>query len=387
MEPDTKAPSQDGPQHNGFSQQFPPSPVSDADASTPSTLVKLFLGPRGLRAGWSTLLFIVFTIIFMLAAGPLAATLTGISIQSKPTEFTPSTALVSEIIQVLAILLAGLLMSRIERRRLKDYFLADTRGLPHFLSGLAIGFIALSVLVAALAIGGWLHFGPRELPLAKIAGYGAVWAVVFLLTGFFEEGTFRCYLQFTFTRGINFWWALGIVGAACLDLGLRHSSAAWGIYVVALLGLLPCLWLHAQRTAGAGFWQAAWATSTVFGFIHVTNSGENWVGIFAAAGIGFVFCLSIWVTGSAWWAIGCHAAWDWAETFFYGTPDSGLIARGHFLTTAPAGNIFWSGGTVGPEGSVLILVILALFAITLLLIYGRRRAVPLPEPAADHLVA
>lgn len=385
MEQNAQAPSQETPPNYDSLQQIPPPPLP-LPRSSPGPVRRVFIGPQGLRAGWSTLFFIVLTIVFMLAAGPLVATLTGISIQAKPTAFTPSTALVSEIIQVLSILLAGLLMSRIEHRRLKDYFLADARGVPHFLSGLAIGFIALSVLVGALAMGGWLHFGPRELPLAQTAGYGVAWGVVFLLTGFFEEGAFRCYLQFTFTRGINFWWALGIVGAACLDLGLRHAGAAWGVYLVALLGLLPCLWLHVQRTAGAGFWQAAWATSTVFGFIHVTNSGENWVGIFAAAGIGFVFCLSVWVTGSAWWAIGCHAAWDWAETFFYGTPDSGLIARGHFLTTAPAGNIFWSGGTVGPEGSVLILVILALFVIALLLIYGRGRAVALPVAAAQEVV-
>lgn len=387
MEPDTKAPSQDGPQHNGFSQQFPPSPVSDADASTPSTLVKLFFGPQGLRAGWSALLFIVFSVIFMLATAPIAATLTGLTPHGKSTALTPFNALISEVIQVLAILAAGALMARIERRRLRDYNLADRRGVPHFLSGLAVGFTALSVLIGTLALGGWLHFGPVELPAAQILGFGLVWAVVFLLTGLFEEGTFRCYLQFTFTRGINFWWALGIVGAACLLVALRHVGyAGWGVYIVALLGLLPCLWLHAQRSAGSNFWQAAWATSTLFGFLHVSNSGETWVGIFAAAAIGFVFCVSVWVTGSAWWAIGCHAAWDWAETFFYGTADSGLVPRGHFLTTAPAGNVFWSGGTDGPEGSILILGILVLFVIALLLIYGHKQAVSLPrEPARPEL--
>ena len=91
--------------------------------------------------------------------------------------------------------------------------------------------------------------------------------------------------------------------------------------------------LHIHKTPQCGFWQAAWVTSTLFGFIHVNNNGENWIGIFAAALIGFVFCVSVWVTGSAWWAIGCHAAWDWAETFFYGTADSGRVGTGHFLTT------------------------------------------------------
>ena len=187
--------------------------------------------------------------------------------------------------------------------------------------------MALSALVGALAWGGWLHFGPVALSGAQIFGFAALWGVAFLLVGFFEEGTFRCYLQFTLTRGINFWWALGIISLACLLLALMvKGNGVWGVYAAALLGLFPCLMLHVRKAPRSGFWQAAWVTSTFFGFIHTTNNGENWIGIFAAAFIGFVFCVSVRVTGSAWWAIGCHAAWDWAETYFYGTADSGMVA-------------------------------------------------------------
>lgn len=385
MEQNAQAPPRElPPEHDGLRQTATPPETQNES----SVVRRIFSGPQGLRSGWSALFFLVLTVILIVATAPIVATLTGIGQHGRSSELTPFTALASEIIQVLAILIAGTLMSRIEGRRLRDYFLADRRRLPHFFSGAVIGFLALSVLVAAMAWGGWLHFHSANLPAAQLAGFGLIWAVVFLLTGFFEEGSFRCYLQFTFTRGINFWWASGIVGALCLDLALRQvGPAAWGVYIVALLGVLPCLWLQVQRADGAGFWQAAWATSTLFGFIHITNNGENWVGIFGAAAIGFVFCLSVWVTGSAWWAIGCHAAWDWAETFFYGTADSGLVARGHFLSAVPAGNVFWSGGTDGPEGSILILAILALFIVALLLIYSRKRAVPLPRKPSQELVS
>ena len=93
--------------------------------------------------------------------------------------------------------------------------------------------------------------------------------------------------------------------------------------------------------------------------------------------IGFVFCVSVRLTGSLWWAVGCHAAWDWAETFFYGTADSGMVASGHYLTTSPAGNAFWSGGADGPEGSVLVLGVALLLLAMLLVIYGRKKAVAL----------
>ncbi|MDE3149195.1 MAG: CPBP family intramembrane metalloprotease, partial [Acidobacteriota bacterium] len=134
---------------------------------------------------------------------------------------------------------------------------------------------------------------------------------------------------------------------------------------------------------GSGFWQAAWVTSTFFGFLHTSNAGENWTGIAAAGAIGFVFCVSVWVTGSAWWAIGCHAAWDWAETFFYGTANSGLVPKGHFLSTAPAGSAFWSGGTDGPEGSVLVFAVILLLLAALIAIYGRRRPVEVAGAATE----
>jgi membrane protease YdiL (CAAX protease family) len=157
------------------------------------------------------------------------------------------------------------------------------------------------------------------------------------------------------------------------------------VYAFALVGLIPCTLLHVNKVEASNFWQAAWATSTGFGFVHTLNNGENWIGIFAAAAIGFVFCVSIRLTGSAWWAIGCHAAWDWAETYFYGTADSGFVAKGHYLTTAPVGNPLWSGGSDGPEGSLLIVPIVLLLLGLLLAIYGRRGTSANAMPAAPQL--
>jgi membrane protease YdiL (CAAX protease family) len=293
-----------------------------------------------------------------------------------------------EIVLVFAMLGAGLIVAFIERRRLLDYNLAGPRPLRHLFAGLAAGFVGLSALVGGLAAGGWLHFGPIALSGAQIFTYAALWGTCFILVGFFEEGMFRCFLQFTLTRGINFWWALGIEACICTELALRaRGNGVWGVYGIALLGLVPCLLLELRKVEGTGFWQAAWVTSTVFGFIHTGNNGENWIGIFAAAAIGFVFCVSIWVTGSAWWAIGCHAGWDWAETYFYGTADSGLPARGHYLTTSPAGNILWSGGTDGPEGSLLVLGIILLLLLAILALYGRKRAITITVPATEQLTA
>ncbi|MGB8260373.1 MAG: CPBP family intramembrane glutamic endopeptidase, partial [Terracidiphilus sp.] len=293
----------------------------------------LFLGEEGLRAGWSVLLFSALTFAFLVVASLVVMSMLK-ALRLNPSEGMSAGSTIRERgVWLLAFAGAGWMVARIEGRRLVDFYLRGRQWLLHFATGLVTGFATLSVLVGVLSLGGWLHFGAPALTGGRILLYAGWWSAGFLLVGLTEEGSFRCYLQFTLTRGLNFWWALGIVAFLSGDLLLRaKGNGAWGVYVMALLGLVPCLLLELRKAPGSGFWQAAWVTSTAFGFIHTGNNGENWIGIFAAGAIGFVFCVSVRVTGSAWWAIGCHAAWDWAETYFYGTADSGMPARGHFLT-------------------------------------------------------
>jgi membrane protease YdiL (CAAX protease family) len=334
----------------------------------------MFMGDAGLRAGWSVLIFLTLLVLFLFGLGTAGSYFMKHVLHVRLSNASAESSIFGEGMAVVCMLAAGAIVALIEGRKVLDYNLTGSRRVPHFLGGLATGFAALSVLVGVMVEGGWLHFGPVGLTGGQILRYAALWGVAFLLVGLAEEGSFRCYLQFTLARGINFWWALAVIGAICLDLVVRaKGEGVWGVYAFALAGLIPCLWLHLKSTPRGGFWQAAWVTSTLFGFIHTGNNGENWIGIFAAAAIGFVFCVSVRLTGSAWWAIGCHAAWDWAETYFYGTADSGLVAKGHYLTTSPSGSALWSGGTDGPEGSLLVLPVIVLLLLAVLVLYGRRK--------------
>jgi uncharacterized protein len=375
----------------------PPSPPALLQEATPQPaaeppqpfetriLLRILLGPQGLRAGWSVLAFIILFGIVVAIVGSIFFRL---NLVGKKNDFTASSAFFGELASFLAMIGAAAIVALLERRRgnLLAFNLTGPRRLAHFAEGLLAGFAALSALIGALAWGGWLHFGPVALSGPSILKFAAVWGATFLLVGCVEEGIFRCYLQFTLTRGINFWWALGIVGSICLLLVFTgKGNGVWGVYVLAGLGLVPCLLLHLKKAEGSSFWQAAWVTSTLFGYIHTGNNGENWIGIFAAAAIGFTFVVSVRVTGSAWWAIGCHAAWDWAETYFYGAADSGNVASGHYLTTTPAGPAFWSGGTDGPEGSVLVLGAILLLLVALVVLYGRRQPAVLAASTPSQL--
>jgi membrane protease YdiL (CAAX protease family) len=344
----------------------------------------IFVGPHGLRAGWSVLIVACF---LRYVGGFVAHFLISEHVLSRNV-FAPRQALFGELFQVILLLIAVAIVAAIEQRNLLDYNLRGPHRTKYFLSGLVVGFVALSALVGALSWGGWLYFGPMGLSGLQIVKYAAVWGGVFLLVGCMEEGSMRCYLQFTLTRGLNFWWAAAAICGLCGYLALRvQGNGTWGVYIIATLGFVPCLLLQLNKSRCSGFWQAAWVTSTLFGALHTGNSGENWIGIFAAAFIGFVFCVSIWVTGSAWWAIGCHAAWDWAETYFYGTADSGFVAPGHLLTTSTSGKPLWSGGTDGPEGSILVIPIVLLILAWLLVVYRRPRPTPMVVSAGEESLA
>jgi hypothetical protein len=361
------------------------SPIPQEPAET-RFLKWLVLGPHGVRVGWSVTLFLLLTFLVMAILGTAVALIQPSLLDLNAKELTPKAAVFQETLQFLGLLAAGLVCALIERRRILDYNLSGSHRLRRFLGGLAGGFLALSALAGGLYAGGWLRFGQASLSTTAILEYGALWSFAFLLTGLSEEGMTRCYMLFTLTRGANYWWALGSVACFSLFAFLNSKgSGAGGVYLMALLGVAPCLLLHLKRTPSSGFWQAAWLTSTFFGYIHTFNKGETWLGIFSTAAIGFVFCVSVWLTGSAWWAIGFHASWDWAQTFFYGTADSGLLPKGHFLSSSPAGAALWSGGSAGPEGSALILPILLLILLGLILVYRRPKKLADSRPPQQRL--
>jgi hypothetical protein len=150
------------------------------------------------------------------------------------------------------------------------------------------------------------------------------------------------------TGGAFLRWALGW-GATFLAVSLHEEFAFRGYWLFTMSRRLR-------------FWPAALFLSAVFGGAHLLNHGETVFGILHVVGTGLLFCLMIRRTGTLWFAIGYHAAWDWAETFFYGTPDSGLLGVGRFLNSSVHGPDWLTGGSAGPEGSIFSIVILLVCA-------------------------
>ena len=84
------------------------------------------------------------------------------------------------------------------------------------------------------------------------------------------------------------------------------------------------------------------------------------------------FCLTLRRTGNLWFAAGVHASVDWGETYLFSVPNSGFVTSRPLLDSSFHGPAWLTGGTVGPEGSVMAFVVVGLAAVIFDRIYRPR---------------
>jgi CAAX protease family protein len=286
----------------------------------------VFIGESGLRAGWRFVLF--YALFFGLGFGLIFLRHIVAPYTFQPNAFTAPFVLVQEFCFLIVLLIVVAIMLRIERRPFALDFLPFNRTASRqFATGLIFGFGAITILI----LGMWrlraLSFDTYALHGVQAAKFAILWGLAFLLVGLFEESSMRGYAQATLWQGI-------------------------------------------------GFWPAAVITSLLFAALHASNTEESAVGIASVFCVALFFCFTLWRTGTLWFAVGCHAAWDYGETFFYGVPDSGVVASGHLLNIQIHGNRWITGGSVGPEGSVLVFFVYGLLTIALLCFYPARKTPP-----------
>ena len=241
--------------------------------------------------------------------------------------------LLAEGVFGIAAIAPALLISRVEDRSFGTY------GLPfrsafgkRFWIGAAWGLLSLTMLLGILRFAGAISFAGIAIHGVRIGKFGLFWGLFFLLVAFYEEFAFRGYLLFAFSHAV-------------------------------------------------GFWPVALLSSLIFGYVHhLLNPGENWVGALGAAAIGLFFTFTLRRTGNLWFAVGMHWAWDWSETFLYSVPNSGFVLPGHLLRTSLHGSSWLTGGSVGPEASVLLFVLVAVLSIVLNHLYPQAKY-GVPDPS------
>jgi len=218
----------------------------------------------------------------------------------------------------------------LDRRSMTALGLHGTRSGRLFFQGAAGGACAIALLFGALWLSGGVRIigsGPEafEDSTAEIGAQLLIYALAFGAVGFMEEIAFRGY-------------------------GL-HNVAAWG-------GARIALWAQAIGFALIHLGNAGVASLNNAASDAVANSwADAWRAMPSIALIGWFFALTYFKTGSLWFAIGFHAAWNFFLGCVFSLPVSG-VPTFRLLDVESSSNAWLSGGTFGAEGSLLLIPIL-----------------------------
>lgn len=278
------------------------SEVTDSAASRARTV--WFQASGRLRSGWRLALF------FLLVAGSGTGLLLLFRVahllppRSEGGGPTPLREL-PQVAAILAVLLAvsGVLLRATDRRGL------STLGLP--LRPSAVPGALLGFLTGAL---------PVALSVAIFSGLGTASIRPFESSSALPT-------------------AAGIAAVAVTGLGSALEEVLWRGYPLQLL------------IEGTGRWMAVLLTASLWALAHADNPGANAAGVFELVASGALLAWIVIRTGSLWFAIGYHVAWNVVAAHFFGLVTSGLSLGTSAFATTLTGPAWLTGGAYGFEAS------------------------------------
>ncbi len=276
------------------------------------------------RIPWRIILFIglfgLFAFAIILGTVPLTkAFLQGAEGETSLRDLNPIGVSIFNILLSIAIFVASLIVAKnLDRRRISSLGLGfHSNWQKEFGLGLFLGAAGMCAIGLVLMVTGSLHLEPAGLSGSALLKSFLTYGLLFITVGFMEELLFRGFLLQALAEGTN-------------------------KIVAALLLSLP------------------------FGILHFFNEGGTLVGAISTGLAGLMLCIAYFRTRSLWVPIGMHITWNFANSWILSLPVSGeTIAVSPFVATV-TGPDWWSGGSFGPEGSVLCFLAEALLVLFLL---------------------
>ena len=272
----------------------------------------LFLSKGRLRPVWRAVLFYAITLVFLLVLLPLVETPLFKALHIGDELSAPAVGLDEFLIFVFVLAVTGI-FARFEHRRVDSYFLPVGLALGrNTWEGFAVGIVmAGSVAVGMVALGGM-----------QIHGF-SMSGVPLLLS------------------------ALAWLGAnVCVGVGEELWFRAYG---------LETLW------KGIGFWPASIAIALFFAALHYFfKAGENIWDVITLVSTSMLLAYSVLRTGTLWFAVGFHVAFDFMQFFVIGTPNGTQVPVGRLLDVTFHGPAWLTGGVLGTEASFLMYPAIAL---------------------------
>lgn len=194
-----------------------------------------------------------------------------------------------------------------ERRRVDSYGLPVNRALDRqTFEGAAAGVImAAAVALGMMALGGMKIRGLANAG-PTVALSGVEWFGATLFVGLAEEFWFRSYLQQTLWKSL-------------------------------------------------GFWPASSAIALIFAAEHYFfKQGENVWDVITLVLLSLLLSYTILRTGTLWFAVGFHFAFDYMQLFVIGTQNGAQLPVGRLWDVRFTGPAWLTGGMLGTEASFLM---------------------------------
>ena len=279
----------------------------------PKLIRRTFIAPDGkLRAIWRAIIYYVAArwILAILWDRPYTAIANWLHISSGIS--AAGDVLLESAVFIAAFLVTGAL-ALYERRRVDSYGLSISRALRReTLEGFILGIIVPGVIALGMILLGGMQIKGLAIHGTALLLSALAWLGAEICVGIAEEFMFRSYLQQTLWKSI-------------------------------------------------GFWPSATMIALIFAGEHYFfKTGENIWDVIQLISFSLLLSYTMLRTGTLWFAVGFHAAFDYMQLFVIGTPNGAEIPAGRLLDVQFNGPAWLTGGVLGTEASFLMFPVMTL---------------------------
>ena len=265
------------------------------------------MAPDGkLRAIWRATIYYVAVRWILAELWGSPSTVVAEWLRIKP-GFTAANDVLLEMAVFTAAFLVTGAVALYERRRVDSYGLPISRALRRqTLEGFVVGIIVAGMIALGMILLGGMQIKGLAISGTALLFSALAWLVAEICVGIAEEFMFRSYLQQTLWKSI-------------------------------------------------GFWPSATVVALIFAGEHFFfKTGENIWDVIQLVSFSLLASYSMLRTGTLWFAVGFHAAFDYMQLFVIGTPNGAETPVGRLFNVQFNGPAWLTGGVLGTEASFLM---------------------------------
>lgn len=117
---------------------------------------------------------------------------------------------------------------------------------------------------------------------------------------------------------------------------------------------------------------AVMVSAVIFSLMHYGNNGFSLIPFLNIFLVGILFGFMYVKTKSIWLSTGFHITWNFFQGCIYGMPVSGITTPKLYEMTF-VGNSILNGGTFGPEGGLIVTIVIILMLVSLIFLIKNKK--------------